>query len=109
MEKKSEIYKGKLDKLKTNIQNTYYYHNNSDDINTEENTNSNEKNEISKYDLLKKIDNIFKRNDYVYQASINIMYKNGKNIEEKIVGRKNNYLLTIDGKTIIIDDIYDIN
>ncbi len=108
MENNSEVYKGKVSKLKTDIQNTYYYHNNRD-IMKEEKIDSIEKKEISKYDLLRKIDSIFKRNDYVYQASINIMYKNGKNIEEKIVGRKDKYLLTMNGEKINIDDIYDIN
>ena len=58
--------------------------------------------------LLKKIESIFSRPDYVYQADITILYKNGENINKKIVGIKDNYLLTIEGEKIYIDDIYDI-
>ena len=36
------------------------------------------------------------------------MYKNGENKNKKIIGFKDNYLLTSDGLKISIDDIYDI-
>ena len=36
------------------------------------------------------------------------MYNNGKTITEKIVGMKDNYLMTFDGKRIYLDEINDI-
>ena len=103
MDKISEIYKNKINKLKTKVQDTYYYHNN------EEETIKNNNEPINKTDLLKKIESIFKRSDYVYQTNINIMYKNGKSIDKTIIGVKDNYLLTMEGERINIDDISDIN
>lgn len=95
-----KIYKSKINSLKSKIQNEYYYH--GKDV---------EEKPIKKVDkltLLKKINAIFTRNDYVYQADVNIMYKNGENKHKKIIGTKDNYLLTIDNERISIDDIYDI-
>lgn len=64
--------------------------------------------QLSKTDLINKINNIFKRPDYVYQADVNIMYKNGKNIDKKIIGFKDNYIMTSDGDRIFIDEISNI-
>ena len=36
------------------------------------------------------------------------MYKNGENIDKKIIGIKENYLLTQNGEKIHINDISDI-
>lgn len=97
-----EIYKSRVEKLKTNVQRDFYYRANNEqqigDITRE----------IPKPDLLKRINDIFLRPDFVYQADINIMFKNGNNINKKIVGIKDNYLITFDGEKINIDDIYDI-
>ena len=98
-----EIYKSKVDRLKSKIQKEYYYHNWK-----EENIEADETKLISKPGLIKKINNIFKRPNYVYQADITILYKNGKNMNKKIIGMKDNALLTIEGERISIDDIYDI-
>ena len=42
---------------------------------------------------ISKINDIFKRPDFVYQTDITIMYKNGESINERIVGLKENYLI----------------
>lgn len=97
-----EIFKNKVDKIKSKVQKEFYYHN-SDESNTDK-----REVKIDKVTLLKKIESIFSRPDYVYQADITILYKNGENINKKIVGIKDNYLLTIEGEKIYIDDIYDI-
>lgn len=97
-----EIFKNKVDKIKSKVQKEFYYHNS-----VESNTDKREV-KIDKMTLLKKIESIFSRPDYVYQADITILYKNGENINKKIVGIKDNYLLTIEGEKIYIDDIYDI-
>lgn len=98
-----EIFKNKVDKIKSKVQKEFYYHNND----SENNTRAREV-KIDKATLLKKIESIFSRPDYVYQADITILYKNGKNMNKKIVGVKDNYLLTIDKERIYIDEIYDI-
>lgn len=97
-----EIFKNKVDKIKSKVQKEFYYHNS-----VESNTDKREV-KIDKMTLLKKIESIFSRPDYVYQADITILYKNGENINKKIVGIKDNYLLTIEGEKIYVDDIYDI-
>ena len=97
-----EIFKNKVDKIKSKVQKEFYYHN-SDESNTDK-----REVKIDKMTLLKKIESIFSRPDYVYKADITILYKNGENINKKIVGIKDNYLLTIEGEKIYIDDIYDI-
>lgn len=98
-----EIYKNKIEKLKTKVQKEFYYHSKDEQIKEEDN------NEVmDKKTLLEKINAIFKRPDYVYQADVIIMYKNGKNKHKKIVGLKDNYLITLDNEKIIIDDIKNI-
>ena len=93
-----EIFKTKVDKLKTNIQNEFYYHKNDERKNYD----------ISTEDIREKVAKIFTNNDYVYKADINIMLKNGKSMFKKIIGFKNDYILTIDGDKININDVMDI-
>ena len=61
----------------------------------------------SKYELNKKIDNIFKSNDYIYKIKVNITLKD-KEIICTLIGKTNNNLITIDNKLINIKDIIDI-
>lgn len=102
-----EIYKNKINNLKSKVQKDFYYHATDFD---QDNTNGNaiRGEQLSKTDLINKINNIFKRPDYVYQADVNIMYKNGKNIDKKIIGFKDNYIMTSDGDRIYIDEISNI-
>lgn len=99
-EKFPEIFKNKIDNVKSKIQKEYYYRN---DINEEVSDAF-----ISKSELLMKINNIFKNKDFIYQADINIIYKNNEIIRKKIIGIKENYLITLDNEKISIDDIKDI-
>lgn len=103
-----EIFKNKVDKLKSNVQKEFYYHHDDNDSNREVKSDVNSLEKVDKTTLMKKINSIFSRPDYVYQADITIMYKNGENINKKVVGIKDNYLVTFDGERIYIDDIYDI-
>ena len=94
-----DIYKSKFEKLKTKVQKEYYYHHNDkENINMNQNTN-----------LLTKINNIFKDPNFVYKADVNIMYKNGNNINKKIIAVKDNYLLTLEGEKIYLSEIKDID
>lgn len=105
-EKFPEIFKNKIDNIKSKIQNEYYCRNVGEENNDKETNVGN--NKISKSKLLDKINSIFKRPDFVYQADITIINKNGENMNKKIVGFKDNYLLTLDEEKIYLDDIYDI-
>lgn len=106
-----EIYKRKVEKLKSKIQTDFYYHANDEKKNDQQKENLKNKEENNKIDrktLIEKIDNIFKRPNYVYQADVIIMLKSGENIERKIVGFKENFLITLDGEKIYIDEVNDI-
>lgn len=98
-----KIYKNKIEKLKTKVQKDFYYHSEK-----EKHNNIEKEETIDKKMLLGKINNIFKRPDYVYQADVIIMYKNGENKHKKIVGLKDKYLITLDNEKIYIDDIKNI-
>lgn len=101
-----EIYKNKINNLKSKVQKDFYYH--ATDFNQDNAGHAIGGEQLSKTDLINKINNIFKRPDYVYQADVNIMYKNGKNIDKKIIGFKDNYIMTSDGDRIYIDEISNI-
>ena len=51
---------------------------------------------------------IFESPNFVYQADITILYKNGENIKEKVIGIKDDYLITLEGNKINLNDIYNI-
>ncbi len=108
-----EIYKNKVENLKSKVQKEYYYH--ADDTaqtgmkSKVEEENSESLKKLSDVDLRSKINSIFKRPDYVYKVDVNIMYKNGKTIMKKVIGFKNNYLITNEGEKIYINEISDIN
>ena len=104
-----KIFKTKIDNIKSKIQTEYYYRSENEDK-KDNNTKIADfaEKKSDGITLLNKINDIFKRPDFVYQSDITIMYKNGESINQKIVGFKENYLLTIDGEKIYISDIYDI-
>ncbi len=105
-DKHPEIYKNKIDKSRFKFQKEYYVSSNQAAEKKEDRNGSRQM--VDKAALLRKINGIFQRPDYVYQADVNIMYKNGENIEKKVVGVRDNYLITIDNERILIDDILDI-
>ena len=102
-----KIFKNKIDNVKSKIQNEYYYRNNNNGEDIEKNSINNIK-KINRGLLLDKINYIFKRPTHVYQTDITIIDKNGESITKKIIGIKSNYLITLDGDKIFLDDIYDI-
>ena len=63
---------------------------------------------ISRTELIKKLNEIFESPNFVYQADITILYKNGENIKEKVIGIKDDYLITLEGNKINLNDIYNI-
>ena len=62
---------------------------------------------LSKGEIEKKINNIFKSDNYIYKIKVIIVTDKG--IEEKtLVGKNNKGLITIDNEIINIDSIKDI-
>jgi len=98
--KDSKIYTNRIESLKNNIQKEFICK--SSEVRTERYS------EVSKNEIIRKLKVIFSKPNYIYQTDINIMYKNGKNMTEKIIGLKDNYLMTFDGKRIYLDEISDI-
>lgn len=99
MNKLPKIYKNNINDLKNKVQNQYILSDNSL-------KDSNKK--LSRKDLIRKINDIFNSNDYIYGVYVNIMYKNKEKNVKKIIGYVNNNLLTIDDEKINIDSICDI-
>lgn len=106
-EKLPKINKQKLKELKTKVQNDYYYHASSQNkIN--DSINEEEIKELDRSELIKKINNILNSREFIYQADVNIIYKNGKNINKKVIGFIDDYILTKEGDKIGINDIKNI-
>lgn len=100
-----KVFQNTIDKDISN-NNTYYYSANKDEVNN--NTNETTKLKIPKpNNINKKINEIFSSPTYVYKANVEITTKES-NITTKIIGRNKNYLITMDNKTIPINDIIDI-
>lgn len=95
-----KIYKNKIDKLKSSVQKEFYVHKNNNTLNKID--------KISRTELIKKLNEIFESPNFVYQADITILYKNGENIKEKVIGIKDDYLMTLEGKKINLNDVYNI-
>ena len=62
---------------------------------------------IDLYDIENKIENIFKSNDFVYKKKVHIKTKYS-NKDYIIISKSFDYLLTIEGEKIYIDNIIDI-
>ncbi|MBQ9012239.1 MAG: hypothetical protein IJ094_01460 [Bacilli bacterium] len=102
-----KINKQKLKELKTKVQNDYYYRASSENkIN--DSINEEEIKELDRSELIKKINNILNSREFIYQADVNIIYKNGKNINKKVIGFIDDYILTKEGDKISINDIKNI-
>lgn len=61
----------------------------------------------SRQEINKKIDKIFKSTNYIYKIKV-IIYLENETITETLIGKKGNYLITLDNKLINIDTIKDI-
>lgn len=55
-----------------------------------------------------KINSIFKSNNYIYKADVEIIYDD-KIINKRIIGKNGDYLLTNENEKININEIVDIN
>jgi len=67
-----------------------------------------EENKLTKYEINKKIDMIFKSKNYIYKVNVLIKF-NDKELNTTLIGKTKDNLITLDNKLIKISDIYDIN
>ena len=106
MDKKlPKVFQNKIDKDISN-NDKFYYSANKDQIINE--TKENNKSKIIKpNNINKKINEIFSSPSYVYKANVEVTTKDST-ITTKIIGRNKSYLITMDNKTIPINDIVDI-
>ena len=92
-----KVFQNKIEK-KINNNNKFFYSANKH----KENDNA------EPVDVRKKINEIFSSTNYIYKASVLIKLSD-KTFNTKIIGRNKNYLITMDNKTIPIDEIKDIS
>ncbi len=97
MKEISKIYVNSIKKINNNKEVYYSYKDNK-----EENIIPN------KYDIQKKIDDLFRSNDFIYKKKCHIKTKYGEN-DYYIISRSYDYLLTINGERIYINNILEIN
>ena len=99
MEKKiPKVFQNNIDKDISNNDKYYYSANKSEIINIVDKPKN----------INKKINEIFASPTYIYKANVEIK-TNNSTFTTKIIGRNKNYLITMDNKTIPINDIIDIN
>ena len=100
-----KVFQNKIDKDISN-NNKFYYSANNDENNNQ--TKEETKSKIIKpNNINKKINEIFSSPSYVYKANVEVTTKDST-ITTKIIGRNKSYLITMDNKTIPINDIVDI-
>ncbi len=94
-----KIYVNNISKINNNKEVFYSYKDNNDD-----------KKEIEYpdlYELQDKIDDIFRSNDFIYKKKVFIKTKYGEGYYT-IISKSFDYLLTIDGEKIYIQNILEI-
>ena len=101
MKKIPEIYVNKINKKIDNNKEVFYSYKDTDEI-------IEEPKRLDEYTLQRKINELFRSNDFIYKKKFHIKTIN----EEKdyiIISKSYDYLLTIDGTKIMIKDIIEIN
>lgn len=96
-----KIYVNKIDKINNNEEVYYSYKDNQKENEIESSVKMNE------YEMQKKIDELFRSNDFIYKKKFHIKtkYEEGDFV---IISKSYDYLLTIDGSRIYIDNIIEI-
>ncbi len=105
--KKNKVFVNKIEKK---IGNNQSYYDIKDITNNSYEIDNDFKKEIISDDNLsiyEKIDNLFKRNGYIFNVDVKII-TNKKEYDTKIAGKMNNHLITLDNDIINISDIKDI-
>lgn len=100
-----KVFQNKIEKDISN-NDKYYYSANKENVGNDVKESVNYK-EIKPKNINKKINEIFASPTYVYKANVEITTKDST-ITTKVIGRNKSYLITMDNKTIPIDNIIDI-
>lgn len=95
MNNKSKMYQNNVNKVFNNNKKVYFSYSDKDKYNNFSN------------DIRKKVNLIINGNDFIYTTKVNIIMDDKKYIK-KIVGIKDNNLVTLDNEYIPIDKIDDI-
>lgn len=100
MKEISKIYVNNIKKINNNKEVYYSYKDNKEqkDSNIE----------VNIYDMQKRIDALFRSSDFIYKKRFHIKTKYGEK-DYDIISKSYDYLLTIDGERIYIDNILEIN
>lgn len=93
MDNKSRMYQNSVNKVFNNNKKVYFSYD--------------DKNKKDYNDIRKKINSIINRNDFIYTTKVNIVIDSVVYIK-KIIGIKDNNLVTLDNEYIPIDKIDDI-
>lgn len=99
-----EMFKGSINKDTNNNERVFSTLNSSKTI---INNNNSSINNFSKYEVNKKINDIFNSSDYVYKVDVTIVTEDGE-YKKRVVGRVKDSLITMDNEKIPIDSIRDI-
>ena len=92
-----KVFVNKIDKINNNREVYYSY------------KEENKKEEIiNKNDIQNKIESLFRSNDFIYKKKLHIKTKYSDE-DYIIISKSYDYLLTIDGQKIYIDNIIDIS
>ena len=102
MDKIPKVFQNKIDKTLNNNNEIYYSSKSEEKENTDKNEIVKDRNKLNK-----KINQIFTSPNYIYKANVEIKTKDSTYVT-KIIGRNKTHLITMDNKTILIDDIIDI-
>ena len=100
MKEISKIYVNNIKKINNNKEVYYSYKDNKEqkDSNIE----------VNIYDMQKRIDALFRSSDFIYKKRFHIKTKYGEG-DYDIISKSYDYLLTIDGERIYIDNILEIS
>ena len=101
MKKLPKVFANKVDKKAGNNEKVFYSDHDIKDENEE-------KTIIKNKNINQKINDIFNSSNYIYKADVLIKLKN-KTVTKRIIGRNNQYIMTIENELIPISDIIDIN
>ncbi len=95
-----KIFINKINKINNNKEVYYSYKDNKE-------IKEKEYDYISEYDMQNKIDELFRSNDFIYKKKFHIKTKYGEK-DYTIISKSYDYLLTIDGEKIYIQNIIEI-
>ena len=97
-----KIFVNKIDKINNNKEVYYSYKDNSNNDNQ-----CNKEVKLNEYEMQNKIDELFRSNDFIYKKKFHIKTKYSDK-DYIIISKSYDYLLTIDGEKIYIQNIIDI-